>query len=1077
MATTTAATATDIQTLYVAYFNRPADPLGLQVWLNSGASIQTIANGFSGSDEYKATYANKTPLDLVDSIYMNLFGRHAEPAGLLFWAGRLQAGTDSFASIVLTIANNAQDDGTNNDLTAITSKVAAATAFTGSLDTAAEIRGYDGTAANDVAKAWLATVTNAANLATATTDAALATVSAAAAAAHDGTLNTPQTFTLTASVDTGAAFTGGAGNDTFNGNASTLSALDQLDGGAGNDTLNLYSVDKDGASTSLDLTLPTSVKNIENLVVTSTTTNLQGDAADVSGWTGLTNATFLVKGGATAQAITVADTTAVTVKNSAGGVTVNGGTTVSVASGAAASAGTGSANSLAVAAANALTASNTAAALASSTSTANTNAIAANAGAGASDNLADINTAFAAVAGASAADKATVLAASTAVGATDAGLLAVILGIKNANDTAAANALTASNNAATAVTNEAAGVVTIIGGDALTSATVVGGTTVSVSDAGAATLATVSLNGNSGNALLTGDALTTVSVSNTAANTTIVNTTAKHTLALNVNAVTGGATITDNAATTINLGVTGAKATTASNVNLVAAAATALNVDTAAALTLTTTGLGGGVDALKTLTVKGAGALTADLSTISTLTSVDLSAGTGKHTVTVDGTIAAATIKGGSGVDVVTVSGILDAKSNINLGAGNDVYKFSTAAAVGAIVNGGDGTDTLAVVNGNLLNSGSAATYLGFEVLEIGGGTGTYDLSFLNLNAVTLTGAALTGGGATITNASAATTVAVVATASTNLAAAGDLTYVLKDATGKADALNFSLTAVDGNNNGVAQGSVGLTSLTAAGIETINIASTTTADVADATAGTSAVAANKYINTIGTLTAADATKLVFTGAASTSITNVVAANLTKIDASAATGDITISSAISTNGAVTYLGGSGVDTYTASSKGDVISGGAGADIITLGSGKDTVVLAKASDSILTLKDTSTPTDGISDTATGFDSITGFQTGNDKIDISTLNIATGGARGSITLHSATADTAAALQTAIGTGTGFFNDGIANRALSLVSAGGNSYLFVDANNDGNYTAGTDAVIKLVGITSLVLTDVAFG
>lgn len=1066
MTTTTAASATDLQTLYVAYFNRPADPLGLQAWLNTGASVATIAAGFSGSDEYKATYAGKTPLDLVDSIYWNLFGRHAEAAGLTYWAGKLIAGTETFASIVLTIANSAQND----DLVAITNKVNAATAFTTSLDTAADIRGYDGAAANAVAKTWLATITTDASFTAGTTATALQAVADAAAQAHEGTLNTPQTFNLTASVDAGAAFTGGAGNDTFIGNATTLSALDQLDGGAGNDTLNLFSVNKDGAATSLDLSLPTSVKNIENLVVTSTTSALTGNTANVKGWTGLTNATFNVKG-ATAQVVTAADTTAVTLKNSAGGATVNGGSVVTVASGASAAAGTGSNNALAVAAAKAVAAATTAATLDTATTNAQTAAHAA-ASAAAAD------TAFSGTAGVSAADIATVHAAAIAGGATLASVLVAVDAVQTAEHTASVNAAAASTAAAAAVTAEAAGAVIITGVAGLTSASVVGGTTVDIGDAAAATLTTVSLNGNSGTANLTSDALTTVSVANVAAAVNVINTTAKHTLALGVNAVTatGGVSITDAAATTINLSVTGAKATTASNVNLIAAAATTLNVDTAAALTLTTTGLGGGVDALKTLTVKGAGSLTADLSTISTLTSVDMSAGSGKHTVTLDGTIAAATIKGGSGVDNVTVTGALDAKSNIALGAGNDVYKFTTAAAAGALVSGGDGSDTLAVANGALLDAAAAKVYSGFEVLEVAGGTGSYDMSILNLNAVTLTGTALAGA-TTITNATAATTFSVVATASTDFTAAGDVTYVLKDATGKADSFGITLSAVDGNNDGIAQGKVGLTSLTAAGIETINVISNATADVADATAGTSAVAASKYVNSIGTLVADTATKVVLTGAASTTIDTITAANVTKIDASAATGNVTITNALTGTGAITYLGGSGVDTYHATANGDVISGGAGADVIFLGGGKDTVVLAKASDSILTLKDTSTPTDGIADTATGFDTINNFTTAADKIDISTLNIATGGARGSITLHTATADTAAALQTAIGTGTGFFNDGIANRGLSLVAAGANSYLFIDANGDGNYTAGTDAVIKLVGITTIALTDVAFG
>ncbi|MCU6496671.1 DUF4214 domain-containing protein [Rugamonas sp. A1-17] len=1057
MTTTTAASATDLQTLYVAYFNRPADPLGLQAWLNTGASVATIAAGFSGSDEYKATYAGKSPLDLVNSIYNNLFGRDAEAAGLTYWAGKLIAGTETFASIVLTIANSAQND----DLVAINNKVAAATAFTTSLDTAADIRGYDGAVANAVVKAWLATITTDASFTAGTTATALQAVADAAAQAHDGTLNTPQTFTLTASVDAGTAFTGGAGNDTFNGNATTLSALDQLDGGAGNDTLNLFSVNKDGVATSLDLSLPTSVKNIENLVVTSSTSALAGNTANVKGWTGLTNATFNVKGGGV-QTVTAADTTAVTFNNTSGGVTINGASKVTVASGAEAVASGGAAAQTA-GATSATAAAKAAAYVAAQTAAVTADATPANGG-GSTTDLAAIKAAFAGAAGVTAADITAINATTTDQGALDA-----------------IAALVTANNAAAAAAASTAGAVTITGNAGLASATVVGGTTVDISDSGNATLATVSVDGNSGTATLTSDALTTVSLAHSTAAANIVNTTAKHTLTLGVNAVTGGAAVTDAAATTVNLSVTGAKATTASNINLTTNLATTLNVDTAAALTLTTTALAA-ADVLKTATVKGAGSFTADLSGVASLTSLDMSAGSGKHTVTLDGTIAAATIKGGSGVDVVTVTGALDAKSSIALGAGNDTYKFTTAAAAGAVVSGGDGTDTLGVVNGNLLDAAAAKVYTGFEVLEVAGGQGTYDMSILSLNAVTLTGTALAAG-ATISNATAATTVGISATASTDFTTGQVLTYALKDATGKADALNLSLNAIDGNNDGTAQGKVTVTGVTAASIETINVASNATADVADATAGTSAVAANKYINTITSLIADSATKVVVTGAASTVFTTIQSDTLTKIDASAATGNVTVTNAVlgtaggAAVGAVTYIGGSGVDTYTATAKGDVFSGGAGADVVTLGAGKDTVALTKASDSILTLKDTSTPADGIADTATGFDTVNGFSSTNDKIDISSLNIATGSARGSITLHTASADTAAALQTVIGTGTGFFNDGVANRALSLVTGGGNSYLFIDANNDGNYTAGTDAVIKLVGVTALVLTDVAFG
>jgi len=51
--------------------------------------------------------------------------------------------------------------------------------------------------------------------------------------------STAATFTLTTGVDTGAAFTGSAGNDTFNATVATLGALDVIDAGLGSDILSV----------------------------------------------------------------------------------------------------------------------------------------------------------------------------------------------------------------------------------------------------------------------------------------------------------------------------------------------------------------------------------------------------------------------------------------------------------------------------------------------------------------------------------------------------------------------------------------------------------------------------------------------------------------------------------------------------------------------------------------------------------------------------------------------------------------------------------------------------------------------
>jgi hypothetical protein len=165
----------DIQKLYVAYFNRPADPKGLAYWETAveaaGGSTAAVSAAFAGSAEYKAAYANMTNAQIVDAIYQNLFGRPAEDAGKAYWAGLLDNGTVTIDVAVTAIAQGAQ----GTDLVAYNNKVTAAAAFTTAVDTDAEIAGYSGDAANKLAKTFLAGVTDNASLAAAVAPAALNT--------------------------------------------------------------------------------------------------------------------------------------------------------------------------------------------------------------------------------------------------------------------------------------------------------------------------------------------------------------------------------------------------------------------------------------------------------------------------------------------------------------------------------------------------------------------------------------------------------------------------------------------------------------------------------------------------------------------------------------------------------------------------------------------------------------------------------------------------------------------------------------------------------------------------------------
>lgn len=153
-----------------------------------------------------------------------------------------------------------------------------------------------------------------------------------------GGSNQGQTFTLTTGVDAGAAFTGGTGNDTFNANpgasnAVTFTALDSLDGGAGSDILNVSTI-QDANNTGFTLSTAATVKNIETLNLTVASDNV-GDTltADVSSWTGLTTANFVISGVDSAATITTkGNVTSVSVTGSVAAGITDSATTDTLAS-------------------------------------------------------------------------------------------------------------------------------------------------------------------------------------------------------------------------------------------------------------------------------------------------------------------------------------------------------------------------------------------------------------------------------------------------------------------------------------------------------------------------------------------------------------------------------------------------------------------------------------------------------------------------------------------------------------------------------------------------------------------------
>jgi hypothetical protein len=156
-------TAADIQKLYIAYFNRPADPQGLAYWMASNVSLLDIAQGFSVQPEYISTFASLTTSQIVNTIYKNLFGREAEPSGLNYWTTQISTGAVTVGFAALAI----QGSAVGTDRIAVDSKVAASTAFSTAINTPKEITDYSGLISGFATRMWLGKVVDSSTLSSA----------------------------------------------------------------------------------------------------------------------------------------------------------------------------------------------------------------------------------------------------------------------------------------------------------------------------------------------------------------------------------------------------------------------------------------------------------------------------------------------------------------------------------------------------------------------------------------------------------------------------------------------------------------------------------------------------------------------------------------------------------------------------------------------------------------------------------------------------------------------------------------------------------------------------------------------
>jgi hypothetical protein len=147
-----------IQGIYLALFGRPADPAGLAYWneqSKNGADLSKIIDVMTKAPEAVARFSGLSDAALVTGIYQALFDRLPDAAGLVFFTEQLKSGKQTIG----TLAINILDGAGGNDLTLIQNREKAANVFTASLDTPAEIAAYSGTAAADFGRSFVKTVT------------------------------------------------------------------------------------------------------------------------------------------------------------------------------------------------------------------------------------------------------------------------------------------------------------------------------------------------------------------------------------------------------------------------------------------------------------------------------------------------------------------------------------------------------------------------------------------------------------------------------------------------------------------------------------------------------------------------------------------------------------------------------------------------------------------------------------------------------------------------------------------------------------------------------------------------------
>jgi len=303
---------------------------------------------------------------------------------------------------------------------------------------------------------------------------------------------------------------------------------------------------------------------------------------------------------------------------------------------------------------------------------------------------------------------------------------------------------------------------------------------------------------------------------------------------------------------------------------------------------------------------------------------------------------------------------------------------------------------------------------------------------------------------------------------------AGNVLVTLEDPAGTTaggDAETFSLNATinDDNNDTIADG-INAQRITVAGVENLVISSTV-ASTDGSTPDTNAADHTLTVNFI----AADAETITITGDSGVDLSPLTTATIGKVstvDASGSTGNVKLDFG-GHDQSVVYTGSDGIDSYWGSLGGGTIIAGKGHDLLHLEGGQaaqDILVLEAITDSMIS----DTNDDGqitILDDR-GFDEAENFKVGatstDDRLDVSFLEF-TGIQQGIVDVSAKVPE----FDTDLTSIPDLFSDTAGDRGLAFsvialppeLPFPPQSFVFIDANKDGDFTAADDMLVELQG------------